>query len=141
MGVATNKLSPRQNRFVKNLSKGIGKAESANLAGYSPGSSSSIASQLLKKTKIVGALNKAGLTDSAIADGIKTSIDSGLGVKSTNSDAIRGLQLASTLKGHGQTQQQPTTQTNILIKEYNAMSDKDIATKLESIQKDIKALQ
>ena len=137
-----NKLTPRQSKFIQNLGRGLGKADSARLAGYSPSGSSSIASQLLKKTKIVKALEQAGLTDNVIAKGIKTNVEAGMGVKATASDSLRGLELATKLKGYQDTKpDKPTTQTNILVQELNMLSDKDLNAKLEAIQKEIEALK
>ena len=135
-------LTVKQRRFVRNISSGIDKGESAVLAGYSPLSSNSIASQLLKKTKIVKALEGVGLTDKVIAKGIKTNVEAGMGVKATASDSLRGLELATKLKGYQDTKpDKPTTQTNILVQEMNMLSDKDLNAKLEAIQKEIKALK
>jgi hypothetical protein len=143
----SKKLTPKQSMFVKHLSKGHTKKDSAILAGYSENNASLQASRLMKDSKITKALDKVGLTDAALASGLKTTIESGLGVKSTNSDAIRGIDLATKLKGY-QAQSAPSNastpelhQTNIYINELKNMDDNELSDKIDKLTKDIGTLK
>jgi len=120
----------------------MNKTNSAISAGYSPISASTIASQLLKKTKISDALDKVGLSDKAIAKGIKTNIEAGMGIKATADTSLKGLALASKLKGHGQPKQ-PTSlsQTNVYIEEMKNMNDKELNAKLDRLSDEVQDLK
>ena len=137
------KLKPQEAKFISYLSKGYKKGESAQLAGYSPHSASTIASQLLKRTKIIKALDNAGLTAKGIAEGIKTNTEAGMGVKATASDSLKGLALASQLKGYLDKEVSPQhlEQTNIYIRELKNMNNKQLNAKIDTLQEDIKTLK
>lgn len=134
-------MSPKQVRFISNVARGMSKKDSAISAGYSPLSASTIASNLMKKSKIVQALDKIGVTDKAIARGIKTNIEAGMGIKATASDSLRGLELASRLKGHLNKENEPSSlsQTNIYINELKQMDDDQLADRLKELTEEIKA--
>ena len=136
-------LTPKQSLFVKNISKGFNQEQSAKLAGYSDKSAYSIASVLMKNIKIIKALDRVGLTDKAIAKGIKTNVEKGMGVKATASDSLRGLELASKLKGYMDREPAPQslTQTNIYIRELQQLSDKELSSKVEALTKEVKKLK
>lgn len=138
-------MNPRQATFVKKLSQGYNKQDAAVAAGYSPTSASAIASQLIRKTKIIKALDRIGLTDRSIARGIKTNVDSGMGVRATADTSLRGLELASKLKGHLDTSNTDTsntyTQTNIYIQELKALDNNALDYKLNSLIDDINKLK
>ena len=135
-------LTPKQARFIRAIKDGKGKEVSAIIAGYSPKTASSQATQLLKKTKITKALDRAGLSDKAISEGIKTNIEAGMGVKATADTSLKGLALASKLKGHGQPQQ-PTSlsQTNVYIEEMKNMNDKELNAKLDTLTEEVQELK
>ena len=136
-------LTTKQTRFVKNISKGYNKQDSAKLAGYSNKSSGSIASGLLKKKGIIQALNNAGLTDKALATNLATGISSGLGVKATNSDSLRGIEIATKLKGYQTADTTPNelTQTNIYIQELKQLDTKGLVAKLDSLNQELQTLK
>jgi phage terminase small subunit len=136
-------LTPKQTLFVKNIAKGMTKGDAAISAGYSPMYAQQQSYRLLKNKKITQALEKVGLTDSAIAKGIKTNIDAGLGIKATASDSLRGLELVSKLKGHLDQEKTPSniSQTNIYIDELKQLSDNELSTKLDILQEDIAKLK
>lgn len=135
-------LTHKQVQFVKNISRGMSKKDSAISAGYSPLSASAQASELLKKTKIAKALDSVGLTDKTIAKGIKTNIEAGMGIKATADTSLRGLALATQLKGYNQPKQ-PTSlsQTNVYIEEVKQLSDTELNAKLDTITKEVKKLK
>lgn len=97
------KLNPRQRKFVKEYTKTSNATESAKKAGYSPKTAYSIGSELLKKpeiiTEISNTLEKAGLTDDYIAEGLKTAVEKGLSSeRHTLSDGLRGIEMIAKLK-------------------------------------------
>lgn len=97
------KLNPRQRKFVKEYTKTSNATESAKKAGYSPKTAYSIGSELLKKpeiiTEISNTLEKAGLTDEFIAQGLKDAVNIGLSSeRHTLSDGLRGLEMIAKLK-------------------------------------------
>ena len=137
-------LSPRHARFVDGLVKGLDKGKAAISAGYSPMSANSIASQLLRKVKIIKALERVGLTDISIAKGIKVNVEAGMGVKATADTSLRGLELASRLKGHLDKEEvTPTslTQTNIYIQELKNMSSSQLLDTIDSLTEEVKKLK
>lgn len=138
-----NKLTPKQALFVKNISKGYNQTESAKLAGYSAESAYSQASRMLRNVKIVKALDRVGLTDTRIAEGIKTNAVAGEGIKATADTSIRAYELAARLKGYTSEKQEPTnvSQTNIYIEELKRMDDQTLREKFDQVQQEIIALK
>lgn len=136
-----NKLNVRQKKFLRYIQAGLGQRESAVMAGYSPRSAHNTAKALLKNSLIIEALDEVGLNDKAIASSLKTSIESGLGVKATNSDAIRGLELASRLKGHLSREDQNLTQNNLYINELKTMDDEGLQARLEELTQEVQQLK
>lgn len=97
------KLNPRQRKFVKEYTKTSNATESAKKAGYSPKTAYSIGSELLKKpeiqTEISNTLERAGLTDDYIAEGLRTAVEKGLSSeRHTLSDGLRGIEMIAKLK-------------------------------------------
>ena len=118
--------------------------DSAISAGYSPLSAHNVASRLMRNEKIKKQLDAVGLTDKGIAQGIKTNVEAGMGVKATASDSLKGLALASQLKGHLQADKaQPKTlnQTNVYINELKQQDDSAILETLDALQQDIDKLK
>lgn len=97
------KTNPRQKRFIKEYVKTSNITESAKKAGYSPKTAYSIGSELLKKpeiqTEISNTLERAGLTDDYIAEGLRTAVEKGLSSeRHTLSDGLRGIEMIAKLK-------------------------------------------
>lgn len=139
-----NDLTIQQAKFIKNKLKGYNSTDSAIMAGYSPTSATTSASRLLKNDKVIMALEKAGLTDNAIAKSLKVALQTGLGVKATNSDSLKAIDLITKLKGQqAKTEEQPKElhQTNIYINELKQLSTEDLLTKIDNIQQDIAKLK
>ena len=97
-----NKLTSKQTLFAKHYSIGKSGKNAAILAGYSKRSAETIASENLRKPEILqrieSILDKAGLSDKALAERLYKAIDAGLGKKATNADAIKGIRTALELK-------------------------------------------
>ena len=135
-------LTTKQAMFIKAKAKGMNNKDSAIMAGYAPLSASTQASRLMKKDKITNALDTVGLTDTAIARGIKTNIEAGMGIKATADTSLKGLALASKLKGHGVQENKPNlSQTNVYIEEVKQLSDKQLSDKLDKITSEVKQLK
>ena len=136
-------LTTKQDMFIKAKAKGMNNKDSAIMAGYAPLSASTQASRLMKKDKITNALDTVGLTDTAIARGIKTNIEAGMGIKATADTSLKGLALASKLKGHGVQENKPTSlsQTNVYIEEVKQLSDSELNAKLDSITSEVSKLK
>lgn len=96
------KLTGRQSLFAKHYAMGKSGKKSAILAGYSAKSAEVIASENIRKPEILkkveAILDKAGLSDEALAKKLQKAIDSGLGKRASNSDALKGIRIALELK-------------------------------------------
>lgn len=136
-------LTPRQASFVKNISKGMNQTLSAKMAGYAHGSADVVGSRLMRNLKIIKALERQGITDDYIAKTLKENIDAGSKVKPTADVALRGLDIATRLKGYQDREEKPNSlnQTNIYINELKQLSDTQLEEKLKKIQQDIRELQ
>ena len=136
-------MNTRNELFVKNLSKGIDKGSSAILAGYSPKTANSYASQLLKKTKIIKALEDMGISDRYIAKTLKSHIDDGLGIKATSDTSLRALDLATRLKGYQTIDHNEANlnQTNIYINELKMLNETELNARLQEVLNDIASLK
>ena len=140
-----NQLTPKQAIFVKKLSEGRSQFEATKLAGYQ-GTKESLYSQgsrLIRNIKIVKALETVGLTDKSIARGIKTNVQAGMGIKATADTSLRGLELASKLKGYLDRPEAPQSlsQTNIYIRELQQLTDTELTTKVNELTKEVKKLK
>lgn len=97
-----NKLTNKQNLFAKYYAMGKSGKDAAIIAGYSEHSAEEIASENLTKPEILkrieAILNKAGLSDEALAARLQKAIDAGLGQRANNADAIKGIKMAYELK-------------------------------------------
>lgn len=131
----TKDLTHKQAKFVKNMV--VHKMEqgaAAVAAGYSAKSADSQASQLLRNPKVHKALDKAGLNDEAVAKMIGTAVTSGLGVKSTNSDALRGLELVAKLRGYlSPEKEESNNQTNIYVNELRNLDINTLSQQLNEL--------
>jgi hypothetical protein len=132
-----NGLTIKQKAFIKNLtdtSKNLTQEQAAILAGYSPKSASSISSELMGKTKIIKALDRKGITDDFLIDGIKTNIVEGIGVKATADTATKNIELALKLRGHLIKDDTTTNNTqNIYVNELIQLSDNDLEARLNAL--------
>jgi hypothetical protein len=133
-----NGLTSRQNNFVKHVAAGKNATQSAILAGYSKKSARFTASKLLTNANILQQLeaifDQAGLSDEALVTRLKTAIDSGIGQKANNSDALKGLKLAFELKGRlDQKVEIEATQESELRMQLSTMSEDELTDYLDTI--------
>jgi phage terminase small subunit len=139
-----DKLNSKHRRFIKAKINGANNTEAIYLAGYNPKNdkvASVMGAKLLRKQLVQEALDKAGLTDRALARNLKTSIDTGIGIKSTNSDAISGIRLAYELKGALQKDAPDNmTQNNVYINELKGLDDAGLAQKVAELTEAVKQL-
>lgn len=96
-------INVKRRKFIKNYVKTGAKEQSAILAGYSPKSARSTATELLQnpevQQEITKVLDKAGLTDDKLAENLNIAIDKGVNAERVSvSDGIRGIELAMRLK-------------------------------------------
>lgn len=132
------RLLPKQRKFVKQLVEGKTMAEASRLVGYSE----SYGTRLAKKAQVMEALDQAGLSDSAMANTLKQTIASGVGIKATNSDAISGLRLAYELKGVLQKDTpDQLTQNNTYINEIRQLDDDGLTQRIEELTQAVEALK
>lgn len=97
------KINPRQRKFIKEYVKTGNASQSVVKAGYKTKTPNVLGSQLLAnnniQSEIATVLDKAGLTDEYIADGLKTAVEKGLtSERHTLSDGLRGLEMIAKLK-------------------------------------------
>jgi hypothetical protein len=133
-----NGLTSRQNNFVKHIAAGNNATKSAVLAGYSKKSARFTASKLLTNSNILQQLEEifdhAGLSDEALVTRLKTAIDSGIGQKANNSDALKGLKMAFELKGRlDQKVEIEATQESELRMQLSTMSEDELTDYLDTI--------
>jgi len=135
-----NKLTPKQSRFVKNIIAGNNITNSAKMAGYSPISADSTGSRLMNNDKIKQVLAKAGLDEISLSAMLNTSIKSGLGIKATNSDALKGIELSYKLLGYikdNNNNDNNDNSINIYIKELHNLTTEQLHDKLTSLEAEI----
>jgi phage terminase small subunit len=131
-----NGLTPRQELFAKQITAGNSATKAAVLAGYSKKSARFTASKLLTNTNILQRIeeifDKAGLSDEALVQRLKTAIDAGLGTKANNSDAIKGLKMAFELKSRfPQARVKIEARQDEHILKLEGMSDDELINELE----------
>lgn len=130
-------LNTRQNSFVKHIASGRNATQSAILAGYSKRSARFTASKLLTNANVLQQLevifDKAGLSDEALVDKLKTAIDAGIGQKATNGDALKGLRMIFELKNKFPSPQlkAEVTQEDEIHMKLEQMSRDELAVYLE----------
>lgn len=133
-------LTIRQKKFIQAYPESASATEAARMAGYSENSQSGLrvqAHRLLTNANIREELSKvldnAELDDQNLASKLKTVIDSGLGQKATNSDALRGIEMALKIKDRF-----PTTKSahlRIDVQEnYKDMNYKEILDELATVR-------
>ena len=65
-----------------------------------------------------------------------------MGIKATADTSLRGLALATQLKGYNQPKQPSTlSQTNVYIEEVKNLDDKQLDAKLKTLTSEVKKLQ
>lgn len=124
------KLTEKQKKYVLERMKGENKAESVIRAGYNVKSRevASILGVQMEKTPSIkialsSVLDAEGLTDDKLARYLYTAIDTGAGKKSTNADALKGIELALKLKGYN-----PSHKVEVTEHKYIAeLKKKDVA--------------
>jgi hypothetical protein len=129
-------LSPKMRLFTKNMVKGHTIEDSAKLAGYSKHSASAIGSQLLKRDSIRKELEKAGITENALATVLKKHIDDGIGVKASADTSLRATELSLKLMGHLERESEPTGTTNNTII-YNNYTDTELQARIAELQQEL----
>ena len=134
----SDKLNKKNVRLIKAMEKGNNITDASKIVGYNR----DYATTLLKQPKMIKALNKAGLTDEYIADGLKENITAGMGKDAKASDSLRGLEIATKLKGYtDSTPTTPTTQTNVFINELNTMQDVDLLAKVDTLTEELQEIR
>ena len=142
-------LTVKQKRFVQKLVE-TGNGTQAAMDAYDVknyNTAHAIASENLQKPTIKRelelALEHAGLSDNYISDLLREATVAGLGVKATNADSLRGIELVSRLKGHLDKEDKNTslTQTNVYIEELKLLGEEGLKSKLNSLLQEIKQLQ
>ena len=138
----TSNLAPREGKFVRALIAGANKKDSAIIAGYTPTSAGVQASRLLRKDKIRHALDKAGLTDKAIAGMLKVHAEQGLGVRPTSDTSLKAISLVMQAKGQLATDNNNTNNTtnNVYINELKVLTTEQLQERLTMLQEETKSL-
>jgi phage terminase small subunit len=101
-----NKLTVKQYKFVKGVVSGKNGSQAVKEAGYKAKDALNravVASENIKKPYIQEAireeLDKQGLSISESVDRLGRTIDAGIGIKATNKDSIKGLEMVFKLQG------------------------------------------
>lgn len=129
-------MSIKQKLFVKKYLENNGNATEAAFEVYNVKNRNvahSIGSENLRKPTIQQAIREAlqakGLTPESISEYLKEAIVSGLGQKSTNSDALRGIDLyAKLVGGYDQVSIQETYKMKL-----QRMNSKELQLELEKV--------
>lgn len=135
------KLTGRQSLFAKHYAMGKSGKKSAILAGYSAKSAEVIASENIRKPevlkKVEAILDKAGLSDESLAKMLQKAISSGLGKRSSNSDALRGIRTVFELKDRfpDNHTRMEVTQTSEIKMELQTKTPEELQEYLESTLK------
>jgi len=137
----TSKITLKQRGFVRSYISNGGNGTQAALESYNtndPNTAHSIASENLQKPAIKRAieqaLERAGLTDEYISKLLRKAVTSGLGVKATNADALRGIDMMLKLKGAYPSPTQKSTHLHIgIMEQVKDMNYSEVTKKLEEI--------
>lgn len=134
-------LTNRQDLFAKHYATGKSGKQSAILAGYSAKSAEVIASENLRKPEVLKKveviLNAAGLSDEALAKRLQKAIDSGLGKRASNADALKGIRIAMELKDRfpDNHTRMEVTQTSEIQMELSTKTPEELEEYLETTLK------
>lgn len=133
----SNKLTSKQALFAKHYASGKSGKQAAVLAGYSERSSEVIASENLTKpnvlAKIESILDKAGLSDEALAQRLQQAIDAGLGEKAKNADSLKGIRMALELKDRFPSKKHEITQESTYEMRLMSMTTEELEDYLVEI--------
>jgi hypothetical protein len=129
-------LSPKMRLFTKNMVKGHTIEDSAKLAGYSKHSASAIGSQLLRRDSIRKELEKAGITENALASVLKKHIDDGIGIKASADTSLRATELSLKLMGHLERENEQSGTTNNTVI-YNNYTDTELQARIAELQQEL----
>lgn len=134
-------IKPQHIKFVKNLASGMTQREAAIKAGYSATNTNTLMRRLRSNEAIVKLMNDNGLTDLALIQGIKTNIESGIGIKSTADSATKNIELALKLKGYlNKDDSDSDKDINISIELRNS-SKEELLNRLNSIDGEIVSIK
>ena len=140
----TKDLTIREKRLVKGIvEKGLTPKDSALLAGYSENTSDSyLYSTILKRQRIISALDKYGLNDKYIFKRLKKNTKVSKDEVVSVSDSNKAIELSLRLKGYLDNDKpiNDNSNTNIYIKEIKQLSNEGLMNKLNDITKDIELL-
>ena len=127
------KLTTKQDLFSRYILSGESGKNAAIMASYSENSAEVIASENLRKPKVLEKikhiLDEAGLSDEKLAEYLNKSIKSGVGISPKNSDALKGVRLAYELKGKLARTKTTGTYTSNAIN-FNNFSDDELKKKI-----------
>lgn len=133
----SKKLTSKQALFAKHYASGKSGKQAAVLAGYSEKTADVIASENLTKpnvlSKIESILDKAGLSDEALAQRLRKAIDAGLGEKAKNSDSIKGIRMALELKDRFPSKKHEITQESTYEMRLMSMTTEELEDYLVEI--------
>lgn len=136
----SKKLTSKQALFAKHYASGKSGKQAAVLAGYSEKSAEVIASENLRKPKVLrkieAVLDKAGLSDEALAQRLQQAIDAGLGEKAKNADSLKGIKMALELKDRFPSKKHEVTQESKFEMKLQTMTSEQLENYLEKISKD-----
>lgn len=136
-------LTLKQRQFVKKYLENGGNGTRAALAVYNTKDSHTahqIAYENLRKPavfrQIEASLERVGLSDESIAEMLRESIEAGLGVKATNADTLRGIEMLLKLKGYYPIQKSAHLRVNLgagesFEKRLENMSYKEVLEELK----------
>lgn len=131
-------LQPKQAKFVELLSRGNNITEASKILGYNR----DYASRMLRKSNIAKALERAGLSDTILAQGIKTNFEAGMGVKATADTSLKATELALRLKGYlDKPEATNLTQNNVYINELKQLNDEDLSARLDNLTQEVQKLK
>ena len=133
----SKKLTSKQALFAKHYAAGKSWKQAAVLAGYSEKTADVIASENLTKPnvleKIELILDKAGLSDEALAHRLQQAIDAGLGEKAKNADSLKGIRMALELKDRFPSKKHEITQESTYEMKFMSMSTEELEDYLVEI--------
>jgi hypothetical protein len=133
----SRRLKGKQLKFVKAKIEGHTNGEAVRIAGYhtkSKRNDNVLGYKMAHKGLIMEALDTAGMSDKAQAETLVKTIEAGVGIKATNSDAIAGLRLVAELKGQLKKDTPDSlTQNNIYINELKTLDDTALGQKLQEL--------
>lgn len=138
MRINKDSLPVKQKKLVKAIIEGKTLEQAATEVGVTKRHVSRMLKTEGVKTGIQVALDSAGLTEEKIAKTLRKTIK-GAGKKATNSDAIRGIELISRLKGY--ITKEPDSVTNTYINELKVLSIGELQSRVDGLLKDLEEVR